>query len=72
MFALKERTITLRSGRFDGKEVTSDARAREVWAYANMFNQPRGVKAAVLPWSDFMVTYRVADGGDVAECVESA
>jgi hypothetical protein len=67
-----EKTVTLRGGRFDGQEVAVDPKAREVWCYMNMYNQPRAVKAGGLPRSESMVTYRVADTDDVAEFVESA
>lgn len=70
MFDMEERTVTLRGGRFDGKQVQIDASAREVWAYQNMYNQPRAVKAGGLPRSESMATYRLVDGTDVAEHVE--
>lgn len=43
MFDMEVRTVTLRGGRFDGKQVEIDAGAVEVWAYQNMYNQPRAV-----------------------------
>jgi hypothetical protein len=70
MFEMKERTIILKGGRFDGKEVVIDASAREVWAYQNMYNQPRAVKAGGLPRSESMVTYRLLDDRDVALAVD--
>jgi hypothetical protein len=66
-----ERTITLRGGRFDGKEVAVDPKARELWAYSNMYGQARAVRAGGLPRSESMITYRVAESGDLAECVEA-
>jgi hypothetical protein len=67
MFDMAERTVTLRGGRFDGKQVEIDATAREFWVYQNMYNQPRTVKPGGFPRSESMVTYRVQDGADVAE-----
>jgi hypothetical protein len=67
-----EKTITLRGGRFDGQEVAVDPKARELWAYSNMYGQPRAVRAGGLPRSESMVTYLVAESGDLAECVEGA
>ena len=69
---MDERKVVLRGGRFDGKEVEIDASAVEVWAYQNMYGNARAVKAGGLPRSASMVTYRVADSGDVAELVEPA
>jgi hypothetical protein len=67
-----ERTITLRGGRFDGKVVEVDPKAREFWAYMNMYNTPRAVIAGGLPRCESMATYRLVDGADVAEFVEGA
>lgn len=69
-FGMEEGKVVLRGGRFDGKAVLIDASAREVWAYQNMYNQPRAVKAGGLPRSESMVTYRLLDGVDVAEHVD--
>jgi hypothetical protein len=71
MFDMKaERTITLRGGRFDGQQVAVDPSAVELWAYMNMYAQPRAVKAGGLPRSESMVTYRVLGDADVAEHVD--
>jgi len=71
-FDMEERTIILRGGRFDGKEVVIDASAREVWAYQNMYSQPRAVKAGGLRRSESMVTYRLVEDTDVAQAVEGS
>jgi hypothetical protein len=51
---MEERTITLQGGRFDGQQVAVDPRATELWAYRNMYGQPRAVRAAAFrdpnPW----------------------
>jgi len=70
MFDMKERTLTLRGGRFDGKTVQVDAKAVEVWAYQNMYNQARAVRAGGFPRSESMVTYRVLTESDFADLVE--
>lgn len=44
-FEMDERTVFLRGGRFDGKEVLVDANAVDVRVYQNMYNQPRAVIA---------------------------
>ena len=64
---MEERTVTLRGGRFDGKQVEIAAGAVEGWAYQNMYNVCRAVKAGGLPWSESMVAYRVLTEGDEAE-----
>jgi hypothetical protein len=69
---MNERLVTLRGGRFDGKQVEIDGNAVEFWAYQNMYNQPRAVKAGGFPRSESMATYRVLDAGDVAEFVENS
>jgi hypothetical protein len=66
---MEERTITLRGGRFDGQQVAVDANAVELWAYMNMYSQPRAVKAGGLPRAESMVTYRLLEGTDVAQAV---
>jgi hypothetical protein len=70
MFDMEEWTVTLRGGRFDGKAVEIDAQAVEVWAYQNMYNQPRAVKAGGMRRSESMVTYGVVEGSEIAELVE--
>jgi len=67
---MSECAITLKGGRFDGKVVVVDARAREFWVYLNMYNQPRAVKAGGLPRSESMLTYRLMEGGSTAEIVD--
>jgi hypothetical protein len=67
-----EKTVMLRGGRFDGQKVAVDPKARELWAYQNMYGQPRAVRAGGLPRSESMVTYRLSEDGDVAQVVESS
>ena len=64
---MTERLVTLRGGRFDGKQVEIDGNAVEVWAYQNMYNFCRAVKAGGLPWNESMVAYRVHPERDEAE-----
>jgi hypothetical protein len=47
-----------------------DPKARELWAYMNMYGVPRAVIAGGLRRSESMATYRVIDGADIAEYVE--
>jgi hypothetical protein len=65
-----EKTITLRGGRFDGQEVAIDPRATELWAYMNMYGQPRAARAGGLPRAESMVTYRIRGDIGVADNVE--
>jgi hypothetical protein len=67
----KERQVSLVGGRFDGMSVSIDPKAREVWAYMNMYNQPRAVIAGGMRRSESMVTYRVIEGSDVAQHIEN-
>jgi hypothetical protein len=66
-----ERSVTLRGGRFDGKTVEIDPKATVVGANINIYNNPRAVKAGAMRRSESMVAYRVIDGSDIAECMES-
>jgi hypothetical protein len=70
-FDMEERTITLKGGRFDGQQVAVDPKAREVWAYQNMYGQPRAVHAGGLPRAESMVTYRLLEDTDIAQAVGS-
>jgi len=67
MFEMDVRLVTLRGGRFDGKQVEIDRNAVAVWAYQNMYNVCRAVKAGGLPWSESMAAYRVDPERDEAE-----
>lgn len=66
---MTECTVTLRGGRFDGKVVEIDPKADEVWAYMNMYNVTRAVKAGGFPRTESMQTYRVISDTDFAEFV---
>jgi len=68
----EERTIILRGGRFHGQEVAVDPSAVELWAYMNMYAQPRAVKAGGLPRSESMETYRVLPGRAEAQFTPSS
>ena len=69
---MEERKVTPRGGRFDGKVVEVDPKARELWAYMNIYAVPRAVKAGGLPPSESLATYRLVDVADIVEYFEGA